>query len=73
VYEHCKTREKSDYFQILSLSDPDSEWSKKVGLTLDLSGAGLGLGVRTGRYALIIDDLVVKYVGVSVYPLHPTF
>ncbi|KIM43827.1 hypothetical protein M413DRAFT_443708 [Hebeloma cylindrosporum] len=49
--------------KILSLSDPDAEWSKKLGLSLDLTGAGLGLGVRTGRYALIIDDLVVKYVG----------
>jgi alkyl hydroperoxide reductase 1 len=26
-----------------------------------------GLGVRTGRYALVIDDLKVTYVGVSTF------
>ena len=33
-----------------------------MGLDVDLSAAGLG--VRTARYAIIVDDLVVKYVGV---------
>ena len=37
-----------------------------MGLTVDLSGAGIGLGVRTTRYALVLDDLVVKYLGVRV-------
>jgi alkyl hydroperoxide reductase 1 len=27
-----------------------------------------GLGIRTARYAMIIDDLVVKYVEVRVFP-----
>ncbi|KAF9060404.1 1-Cys peroxiredoxin isozyme [Rhodocollybia butyracea] len=49
--------------KILTLSDPNVEWSKALGLTLDLSAAGLG--VRTARYALILDDLVVKYVDVE--------
>lgn len=32
----------------------------------------MGLGVRTGRYALIIDDLVVKYAEVRAAPAaHP--
>ncbi|KAF9002525.1 Redoxin [Cyathus striatus] len=47
--------------KILALSDADAAWSKKLGLTLDLTAAGLG--IRTARYALIIDNLVVKYVG----------
>lgn len=34
-----------------------------MGLDKDLSAVGFGL--RTERYALVIDDLVVKYVGVS--------
>lgn len=33
-----------------------------MGLDLDLSA--IGLGTRTNRYALIIKDLVVQYVGV---------
>ena len=36
-----------------------------IGLTVDLSGLGIGLGKRTTRYALVIDDLKVTYVGVS--------
>ena len=50
---------------ILALSDPDGAWSEKLGLTVDLSGLGIGLGKRTTRYALVIDDLKVTYVGVS--------
>ncbi|KAJ3810555.1 1-Cys peroxiredoxin isozyme [Lentinula aff. lateritia] len=49
--------------KILTLSDPNVEWSKKLGLDLDLSA--LAFGTRTARYALIIDDLVVKYVEVE--------
>ncbi|KAJ3793008.1 1-Cys peroxiredoxin isozyme [Lentinula aff. detonsa] len=49
--------------KILTLSDPNVEWSKKLGLDLDLSA--LAFGTRTARYAMIIDDLVVKYVEVE--------
>ena len=52
---------------ILALSDPDAAWSGKLGLDVDLSGAGIGLGKRTTRYALVLDDLKVKYLGVSVF------
>ncbi|KAG6333011.1 hypothetical protein ID866_6079 [Astraeus odoratus] len=38
-------------------------WSDKLGLTADLSNIGFGL--RTARYALVLDDLVVKYLGVE--------
>jgi alkyl hydroperoxide reductase 1 len=50
--------------QILTLSDSGAAWSKQLGLTIDLSAAGMGL--RTGRYAMILDDLVVKYLGVRL-------
>ncbi|PPQ80125.1 hypothetical protein CVT25_001424 [Psilocybe cyanescens] len=51
----------SGWGRILALSDTDAQWNKKLGLTLDLTDKGLGL--RTARYALIIDDLVIKYFG----------
>jgi hypothetical protein len=51
-------------FQILALSDTDAAWSKELGLDADLTARGMG--IRTARYALIIDDLTVKYVGVSI-------
>lgn len=50
--------------QILALSDADAKWSQLIGLGKDLSS--IGFGMRTERYALIIDDLVVKYVGVGL-------
>ena len=50
--------------QIVPLTDVDGAWSKELGLTKDLSGLGIGLGTRTTRYALVLDDLTVKYVGV---------
>ncbi|KAK0441607.1 1-Cys peroxiredoxin isozyme [Armillaria borealis] len=46
--------------KILLLSDGDAKWSASLGLSIDLSA--IGFGTRTGRYALILDDLVVKYV-----------
>ncbi|KAK0221619.1 1-Cys peroxiredoxin isozyme [Armillaria fumosa] len=46
--------------KILLLSDGEAKWSASLGLSVDLSA--IGFGVRTGRYALILDDLVVKYV-----------
>lgn len=49
--------------QILALSDTYAKWSSELGLSLDLTDRGLG--VRTNRFALIIDDLIVKYIGVS--------
>ena len=58
--------------QIIAVSDLDGAWSKELGLTVDLSGAGIGLGVRTTRYALVLDDLVVKYIGVEADPTKVT-
>jgi len=52
--------------KILCLSDTNAEWSKSLGLSLDLTARGMG--VRTARYAIIIDDLVVKYVDVEPGP-----
>jgi len=49
--------------KILALSDANAEWSAKLGLDQDLSA--VGFGTRTGRYALIIDDLKIKYVEVE--------
>ncbi|KDQ51864.1 hypothetical protein JAAARDRAFT_62226 [Jaapia argillacea MUCL 33604] len=52
--------------KILTLSDTYAEWSASLGLTIDLNARGLG--IRTNRYAMIIDDLVVKYVEVEPAP-----
>jgi alkyl hydroperoxide reductase 1 len=50
--------------QIITLSDTNAAWSDNLGLSMDLTDRGLG--IRTARYAMIIDNLVVKYVEVRV-------
>ena len=55
--------------QILALSDPDAKWSKSIGLDKDLSA--IGFGTRTDRYAIILDDLKVKYVEVGAVIVCP--
>ncbi|KIK91584.1 hypothetical protein PAXRUDRAFT_830716 [Paxillus rubicundulus Ve08.2h10] len=46
--------------EIIALSDINAQWSAPLGLSLDLSHRGFG--TRTARYAIIVDDLVVKYI-----------
>jgi len=57
--EGCKDK-------ILALSDANAKWSAGLDLSVDLTEKGMG--VRTARYAMIIDDLVVKYVEVEPAP-----
>ena len=52
--------------QVLALSDPNAKWSSQLGLSQDLSA--VDFGTRTKRYALVIDDLKVTYVGVRLHP-----
>ncbi|KAI0367285.1 Redoxin [Pilatotrama ljubarskyi] len=49
--------------KVLALSDPNARWSAQLGLSQDLSA--VDFGTRTKRYALVLDDLKVKYVGVE--------
>ena len=48
---------------ILMLSDGNGEFSRALGLELDASG--FGMGQRSKRYAAVIDDGVVTYLGVE--------
>lgn len=45
------------------LSDTDAKFAADLGLSVDLSS--IGFGTRTGRFALVIDDLKVTVVEVS--------
>ena len=45
------------------LSDGNADYTKALGLTLDLSA--IGLGVRSKRYAAVIDNGTVSYLGVE--------
>jgi peroxiredoxin len=48
------------------LSDGNAEFAKAIGLDLDASG--MGLGTRSKRYSMIVDDGVVKSLNVEDAP-----
>lgn len=43
--------------KILPLSDPEAAWSRELGYGQDMTNAGMGR--RTGRWYLLLDDLKV--------------
>jgi peroxiredoxin len=49
--------------KVTLIADGSCEFTKAMGLTLDVTGAGLG--VRSQRYAAIVDDGVVKHLAVE--------
>ena len=51
---------------ILMLGDGAGDFAKKVGLDIDLSG--FGLGVRSKRYAMVVEDGIVKLLNVEEAP-----
>ncbi len=46
--------------KIRMMADGDGEFTKKLGLELDLTGKGLG--VRSDRYLMIVNDGVVSHL-----------
>ncbi len=49
--------------KIRFMADGSAEYSKKLGLTLDLTARGLGM--RSNRYSMLVDDGVVKTLNVE--------
>ena len=52
--------------KIAMLADGNGDFAKKLGLDIDLSG--FGLGVRSKRYAMLVDDGVVKILNIEDSP-----
>jgi glutaredoxin/glutathione-dependent peroxiredoxin len=52
--------------KIRFLADFDASYTKALGLDMDLSAGGLG--VRSKRYSMIVDDGVVKKLNVEEQP-----
>ncbi|MEH3143906.1 MAG: peroxiredoxin [Methylobacterium frigidaeris] len=48
------------------LADGNGDFAKAIGL--DMDGAGFGLGVRSKRYAMLVDDGVVRVLNVEDSP-----
>lgn len=52
--------------KILMLADGNADFARRIGLDIDLSG--FGLGVRSKRYAMLVEDGVVKVLNVEDSP-----
>lgn len=54
--------------KILMLTDDNAKFAKAIGLDIDLNGPGIGLGVRSKRYSMLVDDGVVRSLNVDEAP-----
>jgi peroxiredoxin len=52
--------------KVLFLSDGNAEFTKKIGM--DFDGSGFGLGVRSKRYAALVENGVVKALNIEESP-----
>jgi len=52
--------------KVTFLSDGNAEFTKKIGM--DFDGSGIGLGIRSKRYAALVEDGVVKALNVEDSP-----
>lgn len=52
--------------KVTMVGDGSAIYAEALGLSQDLTSKGMG--VRAKRFAIIVDDLVVKYVGVEEEP-----
>ena len=48
------------------LADGSASFAKAIGLTLDLGERGLG--IRSQRYAMVVEDCVVKSLAIDASP-----
>jgi peroxiredoxin len=56
-------REQKTGIKVRMLADGDAAFAKATGLTLDLTGKGLGL--RSNRYSMLVKDGVVKTLNIE--------
>ncbi|KAF9597086.1 hypothetical protein IFM89_015277 [Coptis chinensis] len=65
VMKAWKENLKIEGDDVLLLSDGNGNFTKAIGVELDLSDNPVGLGVRSRRYALLADDGVVKVLNLE--------
>ena len=49
--------------KVLLAADGNAEFTKAMGL--DMDGSGFGMGTRSQRYAMIVNDGVIEHIGVE--------
>ena len=52
--------------KVLMLADGSADFTRKLGLELDLNA--LGMGTRCKRFAMVVDDGVVKHLAIEDAP-----
>ena len=52
--------------EVLMLADGNAEFTKKIGM--DFDGSGIGLGTRSKRYAMVVNDGVVEVLNTEESP-----
>ena len=52
--------------KVMFLSDGNAEFTKAIGM--DFDGSGIGLGTRSKRYAMLVEDGVVKALNTEESP-----
>jgi len=52
--------------KVMMLADGNGEFTNAVGLAMD--GTGFGMGMRSQRYAAIVEDGVVKHLAIEPAP-----
>lgn len=68
LLKNAKLGDASDLPKVIFASDPNAQFSKDNGISVDLTDKGLGL--RTGRYAFVADadNKSVSYFGIEGGP-----
>jgi glutaredoxin/glutathione-dependent peroxiredoxin len=59
----AREKDKGATGKVLMLCDPDASFTRSLGLSLDLSA--FGLGERSQRYSMIVQDGVVATINVE--------
>ena len=49
--------------KVLMIGDGNAEFTRAIGLDVDLAGGGMG--VRSQRYAMVINDGIVEYLAIE--------
>ena len=52
--------------KVLFLADGSADFARAIGLTLDLTAAGMG--VRSQRWSMLVEDGVVKEINFETQP-----
>jgi glutaredoxin/glutathione-dependent peroxiredoxin len=58
---HAWGKDQQTGGKVRMMADGSADYSKALGLTLDLTARGMGM--RSDRYAMIVDNGVVKWLG----------